>query len=513
MQLSVVLSRQSNVISFGKTALSKVLSSASVEEIARKSGAIVRSRQLKLHKYVAASLFVAGNSPNINNLTLNSVFNVYDMLADESKGEKLSKKCVHKHLDSDKMAECMKSLLERVCSVAAGLTQKNYQKIVPGDVRKLLRKLNVKDIILIDGTEIDARPSLAKDEEFRGANKGRPHLDGEPSRPCIKLHVAYSVAKQTFAYIDVTNACESERAHVLTEKFSDCLIVADRGYVGAELEKKIAGSGNFFIIKGKSNTAGNIEAAFDSNSSEIPELKGKKLKEAEIAERMDFDISSVRYIHAAKEEPNRETAEEDELNAATPEEEECSREKPSCETHRCRIAREPSLNGSDGENVITLRTNLPRELVSSEQLFMLYRIRWTVEIFNKVCKSSNALHSINSGKKAIVYEFIVLSIMSNVIKTYLGYLAQISHNVEWMSMQKLNRYLTGSVLERFYAAILNYGKSKIYQVVNDLLGLIAQNCQRGEPSARDRKLLKDFPTLVRAINAIWDAPKKFFSVS
>ncbi len=225
---------------------------------------------------------------------------------------------------------------------------------------------------------------------------------------------------------------------------------------------------------------------------------------------MDFDISSVRYIRAAKEEPNQETAEEDELNAATPEEEECRREKTSCETHRCRIAREPHLNGSDGENVITLRTNLPRELVSSEQLFMLYRIRWTVEIFNKVCKSSNALHSINSGKKAIVYEFIVLSIMSNVIKTYLGYLAQISHNVEWMSMQKLNRYLTGSVLERFYAAIMNYGKSKIHQVVNDLLGLIAQNCQRGEPSARDRKLLKDFPTLVRAINAIWDAPKNFF---
>ena len=153
---------------------------------------------------------------------------------------------------------------------------------------------------------------------------------------------------------------------------------------------------------------------------------------------------------------------------------------------------------------------------------MLYRIRWTVEIFNKVCKSGNALHSINSGKKAIVYEFIVLSIMSNVIKTYLGYLAQISHDIEWMSMLKLNSYLSGGVLERFYSAILNCGKSKIYQVVNELLELIAQNCRRGEPSARDRDLLKDFPTLVEAINSIWDRKdtkddqndqKKFFSIA
>ena len=142
-------------------------------------------------------------------------------------------------------------------------------------------------------------------------------------------------------------------------------------------------------------------------------------------------------------------------------------------THKCRIVRECHLTQNSDENVITLRTNLPRNRVNAKQIFLLYRIRWTVEIFNKVFKSSNTLHSINSGKKTIVYEFIILSIMSNLIKTYFGYLTQISYNIEWISIQKLNKYLTNYALEKFYAAILHKRKSKIYQIVKEFLGLIS----------------------------------------
>ena len=107
---------------------------------------------------------------------------MYNKLTDESKGETISKKCVHKHLDNDEMVECLRLMLESVSSVIARITQKMFKKIVPKDVQLLLKNLGVDDIILIDGTEIDVRPSLAKDEDFKGSNKGRPYLDGEPSR-------------------------------------------------------------------------------------------------------------------------------------------------------------------------------------------------------------------------------------------------------------------------------------------------------------------------------------------
>ena len=89
---------------------------------------------------------------------------MYNKLTDESKGETISKKCVHKHLDNDEMVECLRLMLESVSSVIARITQKMFKKIVPKDVQLLLKNLGVDDIILIDGTEIDVRPSLAKDE-------------------------------------------------------------------------------------------------------------------------------------------------------------------------------------------------------------------------------------------------------------------------------------------------------------------------------------------------------------
>ena len=98
--------------------------------------------------------------------------------------------------------------------------------------------------------------------------------------------------------------------------------------------------------------------------------------------------------------------------------------------------------------------------------------------------------------------------MSNLIKTYFGYITQISYNIEWISIQKLNKYLTNNALEKFYAAIL-HKKSKIYQIVKELLGLISQNCQRGKTSKRDRERLKDFPLLVQNINDFWNEPKNF----
>ena len=164
MSLSFVFPNQSNSFSLARSVLAKIFSSKSVEKVARDSGAVVRDRKIKVNKFVFAALTILGASPKTQNLTMKSVHNVYNRLA--NLGERLSAKCMHKHLDRDKMTECMKALLESISSAIAGLTQRKRAQIVPKAVRKLLKNLNVKDIVLIDGTEIDARPSLAKDEEF-----------------------------------------------------------------------------------------------------------------------------------------------------------------------------------------------------------------------------------------------------------------------------------------------------------------------------------------------------------
>ena len=167
-----------------------------------------------------------------------------------------------------------------------------------------------------------------------------------------------------FIYIDVTRACESERAHVLTDKISNSLIIDDRGYVSVELEKKINESNNYFIIKGKSNTTGNIDAAFSSNS-QLPNLTNQKLKDVEIKETMDFDITSKYYRF-----PDNNTENTTDNVTQTEQQSNNEDEKKSCfDTHQCRVVRECHLTQNSDENVITLRTNLPRNRVNAKQIF------------------------------------------------------------------------------------------------------------------------------------------------
>ena len=138
--------------------------------------------------------------------------------------------------------------------------------------------------------------------------------------------------KHSFIYIDVTRACESERAHVLTDKISNSLIIDDRGYVSVELEKKINESNNYFIIKGKSNTTGNIDAAFSSNS-QLPNLTNQKLKDGEIKKTMDFDITSKYYRF-----PDNNTENTTNNVAQTEQQSNNENEKKSCfDTHQCRV--------------------------------------------------------------------------------------------------------------------------------------------------------------------------------
>ncbi|MBQ4246023.1 MAG: transposase, partial [Succinivibrio sp.] len=49
-----------------------------------------------------------------------------------------------------------------------------------------------------------------------------------------------------------------------------------------------------------------------------------------------------------------------------------------------------------------IRTNIPKDRLCAKQIYLLYRIRWTIELFNKANKQSSCLQSINSANKNII---------------------------------------------------------------------------------------------------------------
>lgn len=157
------------------------------------------------------------SSTKKSEFTLCSLHDSYNRLNPE---KSMSHKCIHKQLQNEKTLDVMKSLLSEIMTLpSASSFIKKIKKALPENLSKLLKQLKVNDIILIDGTEIDLSYSCANNFYCKG--KGRPHLDGTTARPGLKLHIAFSMVKQTFEYFEITEAVGSERACVYPEKFKN----------------------------------------------------------------------------------------------------------------------------------------------------------------------------------------------------------------------------------------------------------------------------------------------------
>lgn len=95
------------------------------------------------------------------------------------------------------------------------------------------------------------------------------------TRPDLRLHIAFSFLKQSFEYVEITEAVGSERDSVLVDRFHNCLIICDRGYIDEELEQRITDSGNLYLIRCKTNTAATVDKAIGDDGLLIHVLKGK----------------------------------------------------------------------------------------------------------------------------------------------------------------------------------------------------------------------------------------------
>ena len=141
-----------------------------------------------------------------------------------------------------------------------------------------------------------------------------------------------------------------------------------------------------------------------------------------------------------------------------------------------------------------IRTNIPKDRLCAKQIYLLYRIRWSIELFNKANKQSSCLQSINSANKNIILIFLLLSLLVSIIETYCGHKARFEYNLNWLSLLKLHKL--NQSFRKLFDALLNKGLSTVYLILKELLDDIALNARRSKPSNRDRVLIKDLPLLI-----------------
>ena len=177
----------------------------------------------------------------------------------------------------------------------------------------------------------------------------------------------------------------------------------DRGYVADTLEERISSTNrNKFLIKGKRNMAGTVLKAYDVNGRLRPKYTGRKVSQLPKHLHLDLDVKLrngqvIRVIQHVKTKS---------LNNTSP--------------------------------VTILRTNIPRRSIDLNQLFLIYRLRWQVELYAKCLKSGNSLQSINSEILSVILSFINISMLSSMCKNYFGIRAKLKRGIACLSILKLN---------------------------------------------------------------------------
>ncbi len=441
------------------------------KEVAWELKARKRVRKFRIFDYSIATIGKCNCDEAFCSMTLSHTHENYKFQA----GIEIFDKCIHKNLDQ----EYSRRIIERITAQVLTVVGKCVARKIKREIKKygflgiqsLLKYLGVNDIVLIDGTEI---PTSKGAVENLGINaKGRNTKEGETATPCLKLHVVFSLKKLTFDYVSLTGGADSEREWVKPENYSKTLFIMDAGYNSDELEERIEKSGNYFLIKARKSIAGTVLRSLDINGAEYAEHKGKKVKE--LMNGQDLDLTVKRKDGTKL---------------------------------RALIAFNPGAEEEDDKHVI-LRTNLLNDKVSHVQLFRLYRLRWTIEIFNKCLKSGNAMVGVNSLKVNIIVEMVLFSLIASLIKTYCGILAIGDDNIEKQSM--LNLHTKFNV--RFRAAVyelIDHGRSSISQVFKELVAYLSKHCLRAAPSKRDADKLKDQRMLTSAIQSP-DGPKAEFT--
>lgn len=436
-----------------------------INGLAKSLGLSRRRRRLDFGSVVCASIAVMSSLTKERCLKISAIRDKVIELF----GIRTSEKCFHQYLDKPvALTELGKRLVaEALAKVAKKLSGQAEYIQAKELLRQLLDKFKLDDIILFDGTEIALRKGCALNFACERSSKGRPGKNGEPARPTLKLHVAYSVLRNTIVYIEITEGCSSERAEVFPDRFKNCLLIMDRGYVSAELEKKIEESGNYFLIKGKSDSAGEILAACDGNGNKLEDLAGKDVQDA--LDKMD----DLKYL---------------DLDVKR-------RGKKNKDSFRLVIARNEGRDAKKNK-LVFLRTNLPRELCSCFQVHQIYRTRWLVEIFMKTLKSGCCLQSINSDKEHIILFFVCLSVFISIMKTYFGACAAKAQKGLRISMLKLHQ------LAAFAGAFVSFftcKRSAFFAHKKRLLELIQTCCERTAPAKEDRENLKDQYVLFKSV--------------
>lgn len=263
-------------------------------------------------------------------------------------------------------------------AVAHALSQQ-----VAEPTRALSEKLKgFSDLVAADGTILRLHNNLA--EHW-------PACRTNHTKAAIKMHVVASALVAGPKHV----ALYSERTpEVKTLKIDDWvkdkILLMDLGFFKYNLFSQIKGHGGYFVSRLKENTNPLIVSSLRQWRGNSIDLAGKRLRFLlESLKRQVIDAE----VEVAFRVPN-------------------SKGKTSLKTEVYRLV---GIMNQETEEYHLYLTNIPPDKISAEDIALMYRARWSIELLFKELKSTYALNHISSAKPEVVEALIMTAILTLIV--------------------------------------------------------------------------------------------------
>ncbi len=402
--------------------LKLILSERKLNNLGKATGFTQRKRNVTAFQMVSAIICALGDK---HTDYLSDILRYFNRLT----GQKIRYKPFHNQLSKPALADLMRTVADKVfnhwINEVLGYKKGHFSAF--------------KKIVIQDGS------SFAINHHLCNVWPGRFTTI---SPAAIELHAVINLKNGSFEQATITPDSYSERGEMpAVEELKNVLYLADRGYYSGRFITKLDKAGGYYVLRAKGLKRVLISRAVRADGSELLKNKATELKLLE------------------KRLPKRQAVDMDvEIEGET--------------------VRLIALWSLKEKRHTYLVTNLSRSEYRLDEIGLIYRMRWQIELLFKECKSYNSLQGFNTKNGSLQEALIWGSLIAMTLKRYITGCIEQLFNVE-MSTMTVSK-TTVSWWYDLLEAIVQQKRKALKNIIKETCEFLKENAQRAHPK-RDRK--------------------------
>ncbi|NHM27116.1 IS4 family transposase [Desulfofundulus sp. TPOSR] len=328
-----------------------------------------------------------------------------------------------------------------------------------------------KDLMVADGTIIRLHDKLA--EQFPGA-RGKAEL---------KIHTVIGVTGNTKSITIYPGKTAEIKTMRVGSWVKDNILLFDLGYFKYELFSRIRRNKGYFVSRLKQSANPTIVSVLRAYRGNPVDIAGKKLKE--VLPRLKGEVIDVEVEVSIKGKVKK--TEKDGAFEIY---------RPTCGTPKVKETfRLVGVLDEESKTYHFYLTNITPEQLSAEDVALLYRARWSIELVFKELKRLYQLDVISSGAPAVVESLVLVTMLTLVVSH------RLLNHMRLLAPEKSARFTPLRWAESFYsiAPVIMTRVLKFIGIDEDPLLLIIYFMAEGvDPNVNRERLLSPW---VKAVNS------------